>query len=251
MNDIAVSMREMLKAGAHFGHLTRFKNPKMTDYIYGVNNKINIINLEKTMPLFQEAMKYIRKIAGQNGKILFVGTKKQARKIITESAIKCGMPYVNYRWLGGMLTNYKTIKQSIRRLNAIENMQEDGTLSKLTKKENLNIYRALTKLENSLGGIKDMGGLPDALFVIDVGYENIAVNEANKLGIPVVGVVDTNSSPDGVNYIIPGNDDSIGAISLYVNTVTNIIIEAKEEQKGATLGKKYEEEFIEVDPEKE
>ena len=242
MHSQAVSMRIMLEAGIHFGHLTKFKHPDMVEYIFGVNNKINIINLEKTLPLFNEAMCFIKHIANRGGKILFVGTKRQARLVIVECALKCDMPYVNHRWLGGMLTNYKTIRQSIRKLNELNKMQEDGTLAHLTKKEGLNIIKKLTTLKHSLGGIKDMGGLPDAIFVVDVGYENIAVSEANRLKIPVVGVVDTNSSPEGVDYLIPGNDDAIKAIQLYAETVTDIIITAKKTRKTATV-KKHKEKF--------
>ena len=241
-----VNMRALLEAGVHFGHLTRFREPRMAEYIYGINNKINIINLEKTLPMFNGAMKFVRKVASRGGRILFVGTKRSARDIVAENAKRCGMPYVNYRWLGGMLTNYKTIKQSIRRLNELEKMREDGTYGHLTKKEVLNLDRELTKLENSLGGIKEMGGLPDAIVVIDVGYEKIAIQEANRLKIPVIGVVDSNSNPEGVDFIIPGNDDAMRAIQLYTGTVADIIIEARENIKSKS-SEKYQEEFVEVD----
>lgn len=245
MSSSNVSMRTLFEAGVHFGHLSRFREPQMSEYIYGTKNKISIINLEKTLPLFNNAMEFINEVASKGGKILFVGTKRSASKIIAEAAQKCGMPYVNYRWLGGMLTNYKTIRQSIRRLNTLTKMQEDGTLQLLTKKEGLTIRRELAKLENSLGGIKAMGGLPDALFVVDVGHEKISIQEANRLRIPVIGVVDTNSKPTGVDYIIPGNDDAMRSISLYANTISDIVLKARETK--ANSGKKYQEEFVEVD----
>lgn len=248
MSNQVVTIREMMEVGVHFGHSTRFRNPEMEDFIYGINNKINIINLEKTQPLFTAAMQCIKKVIGRGGKVLFVGTKKQARKLIAEYADKCGMPYVDHRWLGGMLTNYKTIKQSIRRMNELEKMQEDGMINKLTKKEGLNVIRKFSKLECGLKGIKNMSGLPDALFVIDVGHEHIAVREANRLGIPVVGVVDTNSSPKGVDYIIPGNDDAIKAIKFYIEKVTETILATQETQNAATLNAKYQEEFVELQP---
>ncbi len=246
MNNI--NMRALLKAGAHFGHLARFRNPKMTPYIYGVNNKISIINLETTLPRLQQAARFANKIAASGGKVLFVGTKKAASKIIAEGATKCEMPYVNHRWLGGMLTNYKTIKQSIRRLEELEKMHEDDTLQKLTKKEGLTLSRELKKLDLSLGGIKDMVGLPDALFVVDVGAEKIAIQEANCLKIPVIGIVDTNSDPDNVDHVIPGNDDAMGAISLYTEVVSEAILKAKEERKLANA--KYKEEFVEIKKDK-
>ncbi len=246
MSTTEVSMRALFEAGVHFGHLSRFSEPQMTPYIYGVKNKISIINLEKTLPLFNTAMEYIQEVASHGGKVLFVGTKRSASKIVAEYAAKCGMPYVNYRWLGGMLTNYKTIRQSIRRLNTLTKMQEDGTMALLTKREGLTLARELAKLENSLGGIKAMGGLPDALFIIDVGNEKIAIQEANRLRIPVIGVVDTNSKPTGVDYIIPGNDDAMRSITLYVNTVAEIILNARKSQK-STAGKKAQDEFVEVD----
>ncbi|HLV18195.1 MAG TPA: 30S ribosomal protein S2 [Pseudomonas sp.] len=223
-----VTMRDMLKAGVHFGHQTRYWNPKMAKYIFGARNKIHIVNLEKTLPMFNEALAYVEKLAAGKNKILFVGTKRSASKIVAEEATRCGMPYVDHRWLGGMLTNYKTIRASIKRLRELETQSQDGTFDKLTKKEALMRTRDLEKLERSLGGIKDMGGLPDALFVIDVDHERIAISEANKLGIPVIGVVDTNSSPEGVDYIIPGNDDAIRAVQLYLSAVADAVLRGKQ-----------------------
>jgi small subunit ribosomal protein S2 len=220
-------MRQMLEAGVHFGHQTRFWNPKMAPYIFGQRNKIHIINLEKTLVMYQEAMNYVRQLAANKGTILFVGTKRQARDIVREEAIRCNSPYVNQRWLGGMLTNFKTIKLSIKRLHDMEAMMQDGTLDKLVKKEALDLQRELEKLNSSLGGIKDMKGLPDAMFVIDVGFQKGAVTEARKLGIPVVGVVDTNHNPDGMHYVIPGNDDSSQAIRLYARGVADAILEGR------------------------
>jgi small subunit ribosomal protein S2 len=220
-------MRLMLEAGVHFGHQTRFWNPKMADYIFGARNKIHIVNLEKTLPLYNDAVNAIGKIASNRGTILFVGTKRAARNTIHEEADRCGMPYVNHRWLGGMLTNYKTIRQSIQRLMDLEDMSTTGGFARLTKKEALGLRREMEKLEKVLGGIKNMKGLPDALFVIDVGHEEIAVNEANKLGIPVFGIVDTNNSPDGIDYIVPGNDDAIKAIRLYAQGIADAIIEGR------------------------
>lgn len=222
-----VSMRQMLEAGVHFGHQTRYWDPKMAPYIFGERNQIHIINLETTMPLFDEAVEFIRSVAAKKGKILFVGTKRAAREIVREEAQRCGMPYVDYRWLGGMLTNYKTIRQSIKRYKELMGMRDTGVFAKLTKKEALNLTREMQKLERVLGGIKDMGGLPDVLFIIDVGHERIAVNEANKMRIPVVGIVDTNNNPGGVNYIVPGNDDASRAIRLYATSVADAIIEAR------------------------
>ena len=222
-----VSMRDMLKAGAHFGHQTRYWNPKMGKFIFGARNKIHIINLEKTMPMFHDALSFVEKLASGKNKLLFVGTKRAASKIIAEEATRAGMPYVDHRWLGGMLTNYKTIRASIKRLRDLEVQAEDGTFAKLTKKEALMRTRDLEKLDRSLGGIKDMGGLPDALFVIDVEHERIAITEANKLGIPVIGIVDTNSSPDGVDYVIPGNDDAIRAIKLYAAAMADAVLSGK------------------------
>lgn len=232
-----ISMRDLMKAGAHFGHQTRYWNPKMGKFIFGARNKIHIINLEHTVPAFNEALAAVKKAAANKNKVLFVGTKRQAGKIMKEEAIRCGMPYVNHRWLGGMLTNYKTIRQSIRRFRELEQQSKDGTFDQLTKKEALMRQREMAKLELSIGGIKDMGGLPDILFVIDVDHERIAVNEANKLGIPVVGIVDTNSNPDGVDFVIPGNDDAIRAIELYAQTVANTVLEASDSSA---------DEFVEV-----
>lgn len=243
---VSVSMREMLEAGVHFGHLTRFRDPSMSPFIFCAQNGVHIINLEKTVPMFRAALKVISKIASKNGKILFVGTKRSAKQLVAEYAQKCGMPYVDHRWLGGALTNYKTIKQSIRRLRDLEEMRQDGTLNLLTKKEGLSLMRELEKLERSIGGIKDMGGLPDALFVVDVGHEKIAVREANRLGIPVIGIVDTNHNPAGVDYPIPGNDDAMRAIDLYLKTFSDAILESKQNEKNALVGK-YKEEFIELD----
>jgi small subunit ribosomal protein S2 len=226
---MSVTMRQMLEAGVHFGHQTRFWNPRMAQYIFGHRNKIHIINLEKTLVMYQEAMKYVRQLSANKGTILFVGTKRQARDIVREEAIRCGSPYVDQRWLGGMLTNFKTIKQSVKRLHDMEAMTKDGTLDKLSKKEALDIQRELEKLNSSLGGIKDMKGLPDAMFVIDVGYQKGAVTEARKLGIPIVGVVDTNHSPEGVDYVIPGNDDSSQAIRLYARGVADAILEGRQQ----------------------
>jgi small subunit ribosomal protein S2 len=220
-------MRLMLEAGVHFGHQTRFWNPKMADYIFGARNKIHIVNLEKTLPLYNDAVNAIGKIAAKRGTILFVGTKRAARNTVQEEAVRCGMPYVNHRWLGGMLTNYKTIRQSIQRLMDLEEMSTTGGLARLTKKEALGLRREMEKLERVLGGIKDMKGLPDALFIIDVGHEEIAVSEANKLGIPVFGIVDTNNSPDGIDYVVPGNDDAIKAIRLYSQGLADAIIEGR------------------------
>ncbi len=222
------TMKAMLKAGIHFGHQKRFWNPKMATFIYGVRNGIHIINLEKTFYLLNDALQFLNGCAAKRNKILFVGTKKAASQLIKEKAIECTMPYVNHRWLGGMLTNWKTIRQSIKRLKALETQSQDGTFEKLTKKEALMLTREMEKLERSLGGIKDMGGLPDALFIIDVEHERIAISEANKLGIPVVGIVDTNSSPEGIDYPIPGNDDSIQAIKWYLSVATRACIEGKE-----------------------
>ncbi|TXH92040.1 MAG: 30S ribosomal protein S2 [Pseudomonas sp.] len=234
-----VTMRDMLKAGVHFGHQTRYWNPKMGKYIFGARNKIHIVNLEKTLPMFNEAQAFVEKLAAGKNKILFVGTKRSAGKIVREEATRCGMPFVDHRWLGGMLTNYKTIRQSIKRLRDLEVQSQDGTFAKLTKKEALMRTRDLEKLDRSLGGIKDMGGLPDALFVIDVDHERIAITEANKLGIPVIGIVDTNSSPEGVDYIIPGNDDAIRAIQLYMGAMADAVIRGRGNAAGGT------DEFVE------
>ena len=241
-----VTMRQMLESGVHFGHQTRYWNPKMAPYIFGERSKIHIINLEKTLPLYNEALNFLGSLAANGGKILFVGTKRAARNAIREEAQRCGMPYVDHRWLGGMLTNFKTVKQSIRRLKELETMAEDGSMDRLSKKEALMLDREREKLERSLGGIKDMGGLPDALFIIDVGYEKIAVSEANKLGIPVVAVVDTNNSPDDIDYVIPGNDDAIRAIKLYTTGVADAILEGK---ATATTVAVDEDDFVELDEE--
>ncbi|HCG79587.1 30S ribosomal protein S2 [Thalassolituus sp.] len=234
-----VSMRDLLKAGVHFGHQTRYWNPKMGQYIFGARNKIHIINLEQTVPALNDALKLIEGMAAKNNKVLFVGTKRAAGKIIKEQAERASMPFVAHRWLGGMLTNYKTIRQSIKRLRDLEAQQKDGTFEQLTKKEALMRSREMDKLERSIGGIKEMGGLPDAMFVIDVDHERIAVQEANKLGIPVIGIVDTNSNPDGIDYVIPGNDDAIRAIQIYVSAAADAILEGK--QGGASA-----DEFVEV-----
>ena len=237
-----VSMRDMLQAGVHFGHQTRFWNPKMGQYIFGSRNKVHVINLEHTVPAFNEALEVLRVEAAKGNQILFVGTKRAAQKIVKEQAERCGMPYVSHRWLGGMLTNYKTIRASIRRFRDLESQESDGTFEKLNKKEILTRTRMKDKLENSIGGIKDMNGLPDILFVVDVDHERIAINEANKLGIPVVGIVDSNSDPDGVDYIIPGNDDSIRAIKLYAASIADSVLEGKA-QSATTTSK---DEFVEV-----
>jgi len=247
---MSVTMREMLEAGVHFGHQTRFWNPKMAPYIFGHRNKIHIVNLEKTLGMYQEAMKYMRQLAANRGTILLVGTKRQAREIIAAEAQRAGVPYVDQRWLGGMLTNFKTIKTSIKRLKDMEAALEDGSVEKMSKKEALMFQREKEKLEKAIGGIKDMNGIPDAIFVIDVGYHKGAVTEATKLGIPVIGVVDTNHSPEGVTYVIPGNDDSSKAITLYARGVADAILEGRanamndvvEAAKGGASG----DEFVEV-----
>ncbi|NCA69521.1 MAG: 30S ribosomal protein S2 [Sphingobacteriia bacterium] len=223
----AVSMRQMLEAGVHFGHQTRYWNPKMGAFIFGQRNKIHIVNLEKTLPLYQDAVNFMGTLAANGGRILFVGTKRAAREAIREEAQRCAMPFVNHRWLGGMLTNFKTIRQSIKRLKELEAMFEDGSIERFNKKEALGLAREREKLEQSLGGIKDMDGLPDAMFVIDVGHEKIAVSEANKLGIPVVGVVDTNNDPSRVDYVIPGNDDAIRAVQLYIRGAADAILDGR------------------------
>ncbi len=224
----AVSMRQMLEAGVHFGHQTRYWNPKMGSYIFGQRNKIHIINLEQTLPMFNDAMNFLGTLSANGGKILFVGTKRAARDTVQEEAERCGMPYVNHRWLGGMLTNFKTIKQSIKRLKDLEEMFKDGSVEqRFNKKEALVLEREMTKLDRSLGGIKDMKGLPDALFVVDTGHEKIAVSEAKKLGIPVIGVVDTNNDPMNIDYVIPGNDDAIRAVQLYVQGVSAAVLEGR------------------------
>ncbi len=224
---MSVTMREMLEAGVHFGHQTRFWNPKMAPYIFGHRNKIHIVNLEKTLAMYQDAMSYIRKLAANRGTILMVGTKRQSRDIIAAEAQRAGMPYVDQRWLGGMLTNYKTIRTSVKRLKDMETAVEEGSVEKMSKKEGLMYMREVGKLDKAIGGIKDMSSLPDALFVVDVGYHKGAVTEAIKLGIPVIGVVDTNHSPEGLAYVIPGNDDSSKAIQLYARGVADAILEGK------------------------
>ncbi|MCZ4064157.1 30S ribosomal protein S2 [Oxalobacter aliiformigenes] len=224
---MSVTMREMLEAGVHFGHQTRFWNPKMAPFIFGHRNKIHIVNLEKTLAMYNDAMNYIRQLSANRGTILMVGTKRQARDIIASEAQRAGMPYVDQRWLGGMLTNFKTIRTSIKRLKDMEAAIEDGTVDKMSKKEGLMFQREVAKLQKSIGGIKDMNGLPDALFVVDVGYHKGAVTEAAKLGIPVIGVVDTNHSPEGLAYVIPGNDDSSKAIQLYARGVADAILEGR------------------------
>jgi small subunit ribosomal protein S2 len=241
---MSTSMREMLECGVHFGHQTRYWHPKMAPYIFGHRNKIHIINLEKTLSLYQDALKFIRQLTANKGSILFVGTKRQAREIVKEEALRCVSPYVDHRWLGGMLTNYKTVKQSIRRLKEMETMMQDGSIDKLAKKEALNYQREMVKLERSLGGIKDMNGLPDALFVIDVGYHKGAVAEAKKLGIPIIAVVDTNHNPEGVDYVIPGNDDSSRAIRLYARGIADAVLEGRNQVVQEIVSN---EEFVEVE----
>ncbi len=241
-----VSMRQMLEAGVHFGHQTRYWNPKMGAYIFGHRNKIHIVNLEKTLPLFKDAMNFIGSLSANGGKVLFVGTKRAAQSALREEAERCGMPFINHRWLGGMLTNFKTIKQSIKRLKELESMFEDGSVEqRFNKKEALGLRRELDKLERSLGGIKNMNGLPDALFIIDVGHEKNAVAEARKLGIPVIGVVDTNNDPDEIDYVIPGNDDAIRAIQLYVQGASAAILEGRASAANMVGGSSGEE-FVEV-----
>ena len=239
-------MRAMLEAGVHFGHQTRYWNPKMGAYIFGQRNKIHIINLEKTLPLYQEAMNYLGTLTANGGRVLFVGTKRAAREATREEAIRCGMPFVNHRWLGGMLTNFATIRQSIKRLKELESMFDEGTIERFNKKEALGLSREKEKLDQSLGGIKDMSGLPDALFVVDVGHEKIAVSEANKLGIPVVGVVDTNNDPGAVDYVIPGNDDAIRAVRLYIEGAASAVLDGRSSAAAAAAGRG--EEFVEVAP---
>ena len=241
----AVSMRQMLEAGVHFGHQTRYWNPKMANYLFGSRNKIHIIDLEKTLPMFNDAMNYLGQMTANKGTVLFVGTKKAARKVVAEEAIRCGMPYVNHRWLGGMMSNFKTIKKSINRLKELEAMKADGTLyQRFGKKEALVMERELEKLERSLGGIKDMKGVPDVIFILDVGYEKNAIGEAKKLGIPVVGVVDSNNSPDKIDYIIPGNDDSIRAVKLYCESAADAVLDAKSAVLGMSA-KTEEDDFVE------
>ncbi|MFT5120076.1 MAG: small subunit ribosomal protein S2 [Psychrobacter glaciei] len=245
-NPTKIEMRDLLQAGAHFGHQTRFWNPKMGPYIFGARNKIHIINLEHTVKAFNEALTYVNGLAAKKNKVLFVGTKRAASGIIREQAARAGMPYVDHRWLGGMLTNWKTLRQSINRLKELEKQAEDGTFAKLTKREALERTRDMEKLERSLGGIKDMGGLPDAIFVVDVDHEAIAIKEAKNLGIPVIGIVDTNSNPDNVDYIIPANDDAIRAVTLYVTSMADAIIAGKEYAQTQAGGKAEQEAPVEA-----
>jgi small subunit ribosomal protein S2 len=244
---MSVTMRQMLEAGVHFGHQTRFWNPKMAPYIFGARNNIHIINLELSLPMYQDALKYVRQLASNKGTILFVGTKRQARDIVGEEAVRANSPWVNFRWLGGMLTNFKTVKQSVKRLHELSNMREDGSFEKMPKKEALLTQRELVKLERSLLGIKEMPSLPDALFVIDVGFHKIAVTEARTLGIPVIGVVDTNNSLDGIDYVIPGNDDSTRAIRLYARGVADAVLEGRSQVIQEMV--RSTEEFVEVEEE--
>ena len=242
---MSATMRQMLEAGVHFGHQTRFWNPKMAPYIFGARSKIHIVNLEKTLAKYNEAMAFVRKLSANKGTILFVGTKRQSREIIAEEATRSAAPFVDQRWLGGMLTNFKTIKQSTKRLKEMETMAEDGSLDKLGKKEALMMQRELAKLQKSIGGIKEMNTLPDALFVIDVGYHKIAITEANKLNIPVIAVVDTNHSPEGIDYVIPGNDDSSSAIRLYARGVADAVLEGRSQFVEDILLATSDDEFVE------
>jgi small subunit ribosomal protein S2 len=248
---MSVTMRQMLEAGVHFGHQTRYWNPKMAPFIFGHRNKIHIINLEKTMVMFQEALKHVRQLSSSKGTVLFVGTKRQAREIIREEAERCGSPFVDHRWLGGMLTNFKTVRQSIKRLKEMSAMVEDGSIERMPKKEALHYQREIVKLQRSLGGIRDLDSLPDALFVIDVGYQKGAVAEANKLGIPVIAVVDSNHSPEGISYVIPGNDDSSRAIRLYARGVADAILEGRNQSVQEILSSSGgADEFVEVEDER-
>ncbi|HEX8981018.1 MAG TPA: 30S ribosomal protein S2 [Parasulfuritortus sp.] len=244
---MSVTMRQMLEAGVHFGHQTRYWNPKMAPYIFGHRNKIHIINLEKSLPMYEEAAKFIRQLASNKGTILFVGTKRQARDIMAEEAARCGMPWVSHRWLGGMLTNFKTVKQSVKRLKDMEAMLAEGARESLNKREVLGLQREYDNLNRSLGGIKEMAGLPDALFVVDVGYQKIAITEANKLGIPVIGIVDSNNTPEGVDYVIPGNDDSSRAIRLYARGIADAILEGKANMVEELVAAVQEDEYVEVE----
>jgi small subunit ribosomal protein S2 len=245
---VSVTMRQMLEAGVHFGHQTRYWNPKMAPYIFGHRNKIHIINLEKTLQLYQDALKFARTLAANRQTILFVGTKRQAREILREEAMRCQMPFVDHRWLGGMLTNFKTVKQSIKRLKEMEAMQVDGSFERISKKEALGLTREMTKLQRSLGGIKELTALPDALFIIDVGYQKGAVQEANKLGVPVIGVVDTNHNPEGIQYVIPGNDDSSRAIRLYARGMADAVLEGRTQSLEEVVAASRDE-FVEVEEE--
>ena len=240
----SLSMRQMLEAGVHFAHQSRFGNPKMAQFIFGERNKIHIINLERTLPLYNEASAFVKGVVADGGKLLFVGTKRSARDAIQAEATRCGMPYVNQRWLGGMLTNFKTIRQSIKRLQELEELRESGALDRRSKKEAQTLRREMEKLLRSLGGIKDMGALPDALFVVDVGHEEIAVHEAKKLGIPVVAIVDSNCSPDGIDYVIPGNDDAMKAIQLYAAGIADAVLDGRSAVPAMPAG---EDEFVELD----
>ena len=247
---MSVTMRQMLEAGVHFGHQTRFWNPKMAPFIFGHRNKIHIINLEKSLPMFQEAQKYAKQLVANRGTVLFVGTKRQAREIVAEEARRCGMPYVETRWLGGMLTNFKTVKTSLKRLKDMKAQQEAG-LDSMSKKEQLMFSREMEKLEKDIGGIQDMNALPDAIFIIDVGYHKIAVSEAKKLGIPLIGVVDSNHNPDGIDYVIPGNDDSAKAVTLYARGMADAVLEGKANAVNdvvkAVQAAEGDDEFVEVD----
>ena len=243
---MSTTMRQMLEAGVHFGHQTRYWNPRMAPYIFGHRNKIHIINLEKTMVMYNEALKFARQLAGSKGTILFVGTKRQAREIVREEAIRCSMPFVDYRWLGGMLTNFKTVKQSIKRLKEMEAAVEDGSVERMSKKEGLQFQRELAKLQRGLGGIKTLDGIPDALFIVDVGYQKGAVFEARKLGVPVIGVVDSNNSPEGIAHVIPGNDDSSRAIRLYARGIADAVLEGRS-QSIHDIVAAGSDEFVEVD----
>ena len=243
---MSVTMRQMLEAGVHFGHQTRYWNPKMAPFIFGHRNKIHIINLERTLALYQEALKFARQLAANRGTLLFVGTKRQARDIIREEASRCQMPFVDHRWLGGMLTNFKTVKQSIKRLKEMEALAQEGGLERMSKKEALGVTREMQKLQRSLGGIKELGALPDALFVVDVGYQKGAIQEAVKLGIPVIGVVDTNHSPEGIDYVIPGNDDSSRAIRLYARGIADAVLEGRT-QSLEEVASASRDEFVEVE----
>jgi small subunit ribosomal protein S2 len=242
----SMSMRQMLEAGVHFGHQTRFWNPKMAPFIFGERNRIHIINLEKTLPLYVEAAGFVKHIVADGGRVLFVGTKRSAREAIAREAVRCGMPYVSHRWLGGMLTNFKTIRQSIKRLAEIDDLAATGMLDQRSKREAQMVRREREKLERSLGGIKEMEGLPDVMFVVDVGHENIAIHEARKLGIPVVAIVDTNCSPDGISYVIPGNDDAMRAIELYAGGIADAVLEGRSTIPDVAVG---EDEFVELDEE--
>ena len=247
---MSVTMRQMLEAGVHFGHQTRFWNPKMAPFIFGHRNKIHIINLEKSLPMFQEAQKYAKQLVANRGTVLFVGTKRQAREIVAEEARRCGMPYVETRWLGGMLTNFKTVKTSLKRLKEMKAQQEAG-LESMSKKEQLMFTREMEKLEKDIGGIQDMNALPDAIFIIDVGYHKIAVSEAKKLGIPLIGVVDSNHNPEGIDYVIPGNDDSAKAVTLYARGMADAVLEGKANAVNdvvkAVQAAEGDDEFVEVD----